>query len=189
MATTFDLLQQLGGSHGYRGVTAGPVGGAAAPRWARRAAAAARLLAGAAALALVVAGLLNSPRRLGLALIAFCVAVMAAWTALVTRRHSDRPASGRRPPCARRAGRHAGGADVIGMAGGDGSQALVADVARRHDLPIEAAVRDSDPARPTSGSGVTSSGVCGALGSKLVSPPATDRGQRSVTRDGGGSPG
>jgi diacylglycerol kinase family enzyme len=28
------------------------------------------------------------------------------------------------------------GADVIGMAGGDGSQALVADVARRHDLPF-----------------------------------------------------
>jgi diacylglycerol kinase family enzyme len=28
----------------------------------------------------------------------------------------------------------AGGADVIGMAGGDGSQALVADVARRHDV-------------------------------------------------------
>jgi diacylglycerol kinase family enzyme len=30
----------------------------------------------------------------------------------------------------------ADGADVIGMAGGDGSQALVADVARRHDLPF-----------------------------------------------------
>jgi diacylglycerol kinase family enzyme len=30
----------------------------------------------------------------------------------------------------------AGGADVIGMAGGDGSQALVADVARRHDVPF-----------------------------------------------------
>jgi diacylglycerol kinase family enzyme len=28
----------------------------------------------------------------------------------------------------------AGGADVIGMAGGDGSQALVADIARRHDV-------------------------------------------------------
>ncbi|MFC5950022.1 diacylglycerol/lipid kinase family protein [Pseudonocardia lutea] len=28
------------------------------------------------------------------------------------------------------------GADVLGMAGGDGSQALVADVARRHDLPL-----------------------------------------------------
>jgi diacylglycerol kinase family enzyme len=28
------------------------------------------------------------------------------------------------------------GADVIGMAGGDGSQALVADVARQHDLPF-----------------------------------------------------
>ena len=28
----------------------------------------------------------------------------------------------------------AGGADVLGMAGGDGSQALVADVARRHDV-------------------------------------------------------
>jgi len=28
------------------------------------------------------------------------------------------------------------GADVIGMAGGDGSQALVADVARRHELPL-----------------------------------------------------
>lgn len=41
-----------------------------------------------------------------------------------------------------------------------------------------AAVRDSDPARPTRRSGVTSSGVCGALGSKLVSAPATDRGQR-----------
>jgi diacylglycerol kinase family enzyme len=27
------------------------------------------------------------------------------------------------------------GADVIGMAGGDGSQAIVADVARRHDIP------------------------------------------------------
>ena len=26
------------------------------------------------------------------------------------------------------------GADVLGMAGGDGSQALVADVARRHDV-------------------------------------------------------
>jgi hypothetical protein len=77
------LPQQLGGSHGHRGVAAGPVGGAAAPRWARRAAAAAGLLAEAAALALVVAGLLNSPLRLGLALIAFCVAVMAAWTALV----------------------------------------------------------------------------------------------------------
>jgi diacylglycerol kinase family enzyme len=30
----------------------------------------------------------------------------------------------------------ADGADVIGMAGGDGSQALVADVARQHDLPF-----------------------------------------------------
>ncbi|GJF03095.1 MULTISPECIES: diacylglycerol/lipid kinase family protein [Pseudonocardia] len=30
----------------------------------------------------------------------------------------------------------ADGADVIGMAGGDGSQALVADVARRHDVPF-----------------------------------------------------
>jgi diacylglycerol kinase family enzyme len=30
----------------------------------------------------------------------------------------------------------AGGTDVIGMAGGDGSQALVADVARRHGIPI-----------------------------------------------------
>lgn len=30
----------------------------------------------------------------------------------------------------------ADGADVLGMAGGDGSQALVADVARRHDLPF-----------------------------------------------------
>ncbi|MCW0214671.1 MAG: diacylglycerol kinase family protein, partial [Pseudonocardia sp.] len=30
----------------------------------------------------------------------------------------------------------AGGADVIGMAGGDGSQALVADVARQHDVPF-----------------------------------------------------
>ncbi len=30
----------------------------------------------------------------------------------------------------------AGHADVLGMAGGDGSQALVADVARRHDLPF-----------------------------------------------------
>src|SRR4051794_29460220 len=30
----------------------------------------------------------------------------------------------------------AGGADVIGMAGGDGSQALVADVARGHDVPF-----------------------------------------------------
>jgi diacylglycerol kinase family enzyme len=30
----------------------------------------------------------------------------------------------------------AGGADVIGMAGGDGSQALVADVARRHGIPL-----------------------------------------------------
>ncbi|GEL22202.1 hypothetical protein PSU4_11560 [Pseudonocardia sulfidoxydans NBRC 16205] len=30
----------------------------------------------------------------------------------------------------------ADGADVIGMAGGDGSQALVADVARSHDLPF-----------------------------------------------------
>jgi diacylglycerol kinase family enzyme len=30
----------------------------------------------------------------------------------------------------------ADGADVIGMAGGDGSQALVADVARHHDLPF-----------------------------------------------------
>jgi diacylglycerol kinase family enzyme len=28
------------------------------------------------------------------------------------------------------------GTDVIGMAGGDGSQALVADVARRHDIPL-----------------------------------------------------
>lgn len=28
------------------------------------------------------------------------------------------------------------GADVLGMAGGDGSQAVVADVARRHDLPF-----------------------------------------------------
>jgi diacylglycerol kinase family enzyme len=28
------------------------------------------------------------------------------------------------------------GADVLGMAGGDGSQALVADVARRHDVPL-----------------------------------------------------
>src|SRR5213076_3119860 len=28
------------------------------------------------------------------------------------------------------------GADVIGMAGGDGSQALVADVARQHDIPF-----------------------------------------------------
>ena len=27
------------------------------------------------------------------------------------------------------------GADVIGMAGGDGSQALVASVASRHDIP------------------------------------------------------
>jgi diacylglycerol kinase family enzyme len=32
--------------------------------------------------------------------------------------------------------RAAGHADVIGMAGGDGSQALVADVARRHDIPF-----------------------------------------------------
>jgi len=30
----------------------------------------------------------------------------------------------------------ADGADVLGMAGGDGSQALVADVARQHDLPF-----------------------------------------------------
>jgi diacylglycerol kinase family enzyme len=30
----------------------------------------------------------------------------------------------------------AGGADVLGMAGGDGSQALVADVARRHDVAL-----------------------------------------------------
>lgn len=30
----------------------------------------------------------------------------------------------------------ADGADVIGMAGGDGSQALVADVARHHDVPL-----------------------------------------------------
>jgi diacylglycerol kinase family enzyme len=30
----------------------------------------------------------------------------------------------------------ADGADVIGMAGGDGSQALVADVARAHDIPL-----------------------------------------------------
>jgi diacylglycerol kinase family enzyme len=30
----------------------------------------------------------------------------------------------------------ADGADVIGMAGGDGSQALVADVAQRHDVPL-----------------------------------------------------
>ncbi|MEU4253348.1 diacylglycerol kinase family protein [Amycolatopsis sp. NPDC026612] len=30
----------------------------------------------------------------------------------------------------------ADGADVLGMAGGDGSQAVVADVARRHDLPF-----------------------------------------------------
>lgn len=30
----------------------------------------------------------------------------------------------------------ADGADVIGMAGGDGSQALVADVARNHDVPV-----------------------------------------------------
>jgi diacylglycerol kinase family enzyme len=30
----------------------------------------------------------------------------------------------------------ASGADVIGMAGGDGSQALVADVARQHDVPF-----------------------------------------------------
>jgi len=30
----------------------------------------------------------------------------------------------------------AGGADVLGMAGGDGSQALVAEVASRHDIPM-----------------------------------------------------
>lgn len=30
----------------------------------------------------------------------------------------------------------ADGADVLGMAGGDGSQAMVADVARRHDVPL-----------------------------------------------------
>ena len=28
------------------------------------------------------------------------------------------------------------GADVIGMAGGDGSQAIVAAVASRHDIPV-----------------------------------------------------
>jgi hypothetical protein len=53
------------------------------PSAGRRAAAAAGLLAAAGALALVVAGLVNSPLRLGLALIALCVALMAAWTALV----------------------------------------------------------------------------------------------------------
>ena len=53
------------------------------PSAGRRAAAAAGLLAAAGALALVVAGLFNSPLRLGLALVALCVALMAAWTALV----------------------------------------------------------------------------------------------------------
>ena len=58
------------------------------------AAAAAGLLAAATALALVVVGLLNSPLRLGLALIALCVALMAAWTAPGTCPPSSRP----RPP-------------------------------------------------------------------------------------------
>jgi hypothetical protein len=44
---------------------------------------AASLLAAAGALALVTAGLLNHPLRLPLALIALCIALMAAWTALV----------------------------------------------------------------------------------------------------------
>jgi diacylglycerol kinase family enzyme len=35
-----------------------------------------------------------------------------------------------------RVARSAGSAAAIGMAGGDGSQALVADVARRHDIPF-----------------------------------------------------
>ena len=199
------------------------------PSAGRRAAAAAGLLAAAGAIALVVAGLVDSPLRLGLALVALCVALMAAWTALVnrgTRRvlggvvalvalvglvalfdlrsivrislvvglvlasaaaarfalaHDLAPAgfdSRKVGPAqhgvllmnpwsgggkverfdleaeARRRGVTAivlrrgddlrtlaeqavdAGADVIGMAGGDGSQALVADVARRHDLPF-----------------------------------------------------
>ena len=53
------------------------------PSAGRRAAAAAGLLAAAGALALLVAELVNSPLRVGLALIALCAALMAAWTALV----------------------------------------------------------------------------------------------------------
>jgi len=199
------------------------------PSVGRRAAAAAGLLAAVGALALVVAGLFNSPLRLGLAVIALCVALMAAWIALVnhgTRRvlagvvavvaliglvalfdlgsivrislvvglvlvstaaarvalardlapaasesrkvgpaqhgvlimnpwsgggkvtRFDLEAEARRrgvTPIVLRRGDDlrelaeqavAAGADVIGMAGGDGSQALVADVARRHGVPF-----------------------------------------------------
>jgi diacylglycerol kinase family enzyme len=199
------------------------------PSAGRRAAAAAGLLAAVGAFALVVAGLLNSPLRLGLALVALAIALMAAWTALVNRgarrvlgvavtvvalvglvalfdlrsivrislviglvlvsaaaarvalAHDLAPAAtesrkvgpaqqgvllmnpwsgggkvvrfdleaearrrGVTPVVLRRGDdlralaeqAVAAGADVIGMAGGDGSQALVADVARRHDLPF-----------------------------------------------------
>ncbi|GEL19770.1 diacylglycerol/lipid kinase family protein [Pseudonocardia asaccharolytica] len=197
------------------------------PSAGRRAAAAAALIALAAAAAVVVAGLVQHPARLPVALLLVFVAVVAAWTALVhrgTRRlvatalavvalaavivlldvgslvriaivvglvvvstaaarvalaHDlSPPTAGARPvgPArqgvllmnprsgggkvgrfaledeARRRGvtpvllrpaddlralaerAVADGADVIGMAGGDGSQALVADVARRHDV-------------------------------------------------------
>jgi diacylglycerol kinase family enzyme len=197
------------------------------PAARRRAAAAVSLLAAVGALALVAAGLLSSPLRLPLALIALCIALMAAWTALVhhgTRRvlagvvavvalvglvalldlrsivriffvivlvlvsaatarvalaHDLAPATfdsrkvgparsgvllmnpwsgggkvdrfdlaaearrrGVTPVVLRRGDDLRAlaeqavdtGADVIGMAGGDGSQALAADVARRHDV-------------------------------------------------------
>ena len=79
----FDVLQQLGGSDGHRGVTAGPAGGAAAlggsARRGRRGAA-----RGDSSARPGRRGTLQPPLRLGLALIALCVALMAAWTALVT---------------------------------------------------------------------------------------------------------
>jgi hypothetical protein len=72
------------------------------PSMGRPAAAAAGLPAAATALALVVVGLLNSPLRPGLTLIALCVALMAAWTALSplpsTAPGTCPPSSRPRPP-------------------------------------------------------------------------------------------
>ena len=133
VATAFDILQQLvvawvSRPHRRSGRTSH------GPRWAGPAAAAAGLLA-VAALALVVVGLLNSPLRLGLALIALCVALMAAWTALSplpsTAPGTCPPSSRPRPPGSSAA-----------------SPATAAD-RQQHSSVSWAAVRDMTFTRPT----------------------------------------